>query len=104
MSWECPPGARIDLEVRAVKESDGSLVNVYSMTYEVFDPSTGITGAALSTGEATWEAEGVYLVSPTMPAAATIGSVYLVLVTVTVTSGGAVEKLLIPVRVGGPTL
>ena len=101
MSWTTPAGARIDLEVLCVRESDGTLVNIHSMTYEVFDPSNVTTGL---TGEATWEAEGTYLVSPTMPSGAIIGALYLVVVTVTVTAGGAVEKLRIPVRVGGSTL
>lgn len=105
MSWEVPAGGTIDIEVRPVRESDGAGVAVYSMTYELYAPTAVIgTDAPLSTGTAQWEADGMYLVSPTMPAAAAVGALYLVRIIVTVTVGGRVEYILVPIRCGGPTL
>lgn len=93
------PGSRADLEFTVV-DKDGNLVDVYAVTFEVFDPS----GTSVTSGGASWESQGTYVAFWTVPSAAVIGDRYKVTFTVTVDATGATEKVSFILQIGGAVL
>lgn len=101
LTWVVTAGSRVDGELTVV-DDDGNLTNVDSVTWRLLDRAGAAVAGQAGSGE--WDVDGVYLIRPVIPAAATKGHTYAVEITVTPVTGGDPELLLIPILVGGPTL